>query len=45
MHIGITIDGNKELHDSCKVYRDGRGTYDDVVRNFQLALKQGNLIY
>ncbi len=41
-HIGITIDGNKELHDSCRVYRDGRGTYDDVVRNFQLALKQGN---
>ena len=30
MSITITVDGFKELHDSCRVYPDGRGTYDDV---------------
>jgi len=39
--IAITIDGTKELHDSCRVYKDGRGTYDDVCRNLQLYLKNG----
>ena len=32
VNIGISIDGKKELHDSCRVYRDGRGTYDDVIK-------------
>lgn len=29
-NIGITIDGNKELHDKCRVFHDGRGSYDIV---------------
>ena len=41
VHIGITIDGTKEQHDSCRIYKDGRGTYDDVVRNVNLHLQQG----
>lgn len=28
----ITIDGNKELHDSCRVFEDGSGSYDLAVR-------------
>lgn len=28
----ITLDGNKELHDSCRVYPDGSGTYDDTIK-------------
>jgi uncharacterized protein len=40
-NIAITIDGAKELHDSCRIYKDGRGTYDDVYRNVQLHLKNG----
>lgn len=29
--LSITIDGNKELHDSCRVFADGRGSYDLAV--------------
>jgi uncharacterized protein len=36
VHIGITIDGTKELHDACRVYKDGRGTYDDVLKGVKL---------
>lgn len=32
MSFSVTIDGNKELHDSCRVYRGTtRGSYDDAV--------------
>lgn len=24
----VTLDGNKELHDACRVFQDGRGSYD-----------------
>lgn len=41
VHIGITIDGTKEQHDSCRIYKNGKGTYDDVVRNVKLLLQQG----
>lgn len=27
-NLNITIDGNKELHDSCRVFPDGSGSYD-----------------
>src|SRR3712207_3170723 len=30
--VGITIDGNKELHDSCRVFPDGSGSYDIVEK-------------
>ncbi|MGN0734109.1 MAG: radical SAM peptide maturase, CXXX-repeat target family [Emergencia sp.] len=28
LSFSITIDGDKELHDSCRVFKDGRGSYD-----------------
>lgn len=37
---GITIDGTKEKHDLQRVYEDGRGSYDNVVRNIPLWLEQ-----
>lgn len=40
LSIGISVDGNKEKHDLQRVYRDGRGTYDDVLENVKLWLKQ-----
>ena len=40
-NIAITIDGTKELHDTCRHYVDGRGTYDDVERNVKLYFKNG----
>jgi uncharacterized protein len=40
LSIGITIDGTKRKHDLQRVYKDGRGSYDDVVKNIPLWLKQ-----
>ncbi|RDY33231.1 radical SAM peptide maturase, CXXX-repeat target family [Lachnotalea glycerini] len=41
--INITIDGIKEKHDMQRVYPDGAGTYEDVLRNVKLWLKQAPL--
>jgi uncharacterized protein len=40
-NIAITIDGTKELHDACRVYRDGRGTYDDVRKGIEDYFRNG----
>lgn len=37
--IGITIDGNKKLHDSCRVFPNGEGSYDIVEKSIQTWLK------
>ena len=29
---GITVDGDRELHDSCRVHHDGTGSYDEAIR-------------
>ena len=31
LSLNITIDGNKELHDSCRIFSDGRPSYDLAV--------------
>jgi uncharacterized protein len=38
--IGISIDGTRRKHDLQRVYPDGRGSYDDIVRNVPLWLEQ-----
>ncbi|WP_368489029.1 radical SAM peptide maturase, CXXX-repeat target family [Clostridium sp. BJN0013] len=38
--IGISIDGTKTKHDLQRVYKDGHGSYDDVVKNIPLWLSQ-----
>lgn len=40
LSIGITIDGTKAKHDLNRVYPNGRGSYEDVVRNIPLWLQQ-----
>lgn len=41
LSIGITIDGTRRKHDLNRVYKGSdRGSYDDVVRNIPLWLKQ-----
>lgn len=32
LSLSITIDGNKELHDSCRVFHDGTPSYDIAVK-------------
>jgi uncharacterized protein len=36
LSIGISVDGNKIKHDMQRVYPDGSGSYDDVMRNVRL---------
>ena len=38
--IGISVNGNKIKHDLQRVYPDGSGSYDDVVKNVPLWLEQ-----
>lgn len=37
----ITIDGNKELHDSCRVFHDGSPSYDIAVAGAQDWMNRG----
>ena len=30
-HLSISIDGNKELHDSCRIDHQGNGSYDKAI--------------
>lgn len=36
LSIGFSIDGVKELHNKYRVYQDGRGSFDDVIKNVPL---------
>ena len=40
LSVGFSLDGTREKHDRQRVYPDGRGSYDDVVRNVPLWLEQ-----
>lgn len=40
--IQITIDGNKKYHDSRRVLKNGKGTYDEIMRNLKLLAKNYN---
>lgn len=40
--LGITVDGCKELHDQCRLYHNGRGSYDDAVAAAIHSLKLHN---
>lgn len=40
LSFGITIDGTKQKHDLNRIYKNGKGSYDDVVCNIPLWLKQ-----
>jgi uncharacterized protein len=40
LSIGITIDGTRVKHDLNRVYKSGKGSYDDVVKNIPLWLEQ-----
>ena len=41
LSIGITIDGTKQKHDLNRIYKgSGEGSYDDVVKNIPLWIKQ-----
>jgi uncharacterized protein len=37
--VGFSVDGLKELHDKNRVYKDGHGSFDDVIKNIELYKK------
>ena len=39
--VGLSIDGPKKLHDASRVYKDGRGSFDDVMRSAKRLQKYG----
>lgn len=39
--IGASLDGWEEIHNSHRKYKDGRGTFKDVIRGIKLAQKYG----
>ncbi len=38
--LSITLDGNKELHDACRVFPDGSPSYDIVIKGIQDWMKK-----
>ena len=42
MSFSVTIDGNKELHDSCRVFHDGSPSYDIAVDAANDWIARGN---
>jgi len=40
LSIGITIDGTRQKHDLQRIYPNGKGSYDDVVKNIPIWLEQ-----
>ena len=41
--IGITVDGNKELHDKCRLFTNGQGSYDLVMAAAQDVIQKFNI--
>lgn len=41
--VQITFDGNRTSHDTIRVTRNGRGTYDQILRNVTAAAKRTDL--
>ncbi len=41
VHIGFSLDGNKQINDSQRVYKGGDGTFDDIVGKLNLCRNAG----
>lgn len=42
LSLGITVDGNKELHDSCRIFPDGSPSYDLAIAAVKDWTARGN---
>ncbi|WP_295230461.1 radical SAM protein [uncultured Chryseobacterium sp.] len=38
VNIGISLDGKKEINDQHRVYHNGKGSYDDVIKGLKILL-------
>jgi uncharacterized protein len=41
LNIAVSLDGPEHIHDRCRIYHDGRGTFSDVIRDFGLLKDAG----
>ena len=41
VNLAITIDGNKKLHDKCRIFPDGSGSYDIVEKAIKSQIANG----
>ncbi len=39
--VGVSLDGPKEIHDQVRLYPNGKGSYDDVIRGINLLHQAG----
>ena len=39
--VSVSIDGPKNCHDANRIYRDGKGSFEDAVRGFEILRKAG----
>ncbi len=42
--VGVSLDGSKELHDSCRKWQGGHGSFDQVFNNILYARGQGLVV-
>lgn len=40
-HIQITVDGVKEIHDKRRIFHDGKGSFDLIMKNIRLSIENG----
>jgi uncharacterized protein len=40
--IQVTLDGLKEIHDKRRIYKNGKGSFDDVIRGIKLIKDKNN---
>lgn len=43
--LGISLDGEKEVHDYQRPYSHGKGTYDDILKNIKKNYKNGGNLW
>ena len=43
-HIQITVDGVKEIHDQRRIFHDGRGSFEMIMKNIKYAIENDILI-
>ena len=40
----VSLDGPKHYHDKLRIYRNGKGTYDDIMANLPNLAEYGNIV-
>ena len=42
-YLGLSLDGPRELHNQTRFYKDGAGSFDDVMKGINLIKKRGGV--